>query len=140
MSCLAKKEKTNPKTKPPSSKSAPKAPTKEPLTPLAPQEQETNGNPQEFRKQPSFYGVYDNIVPKKCDYVIIERNDAPHSHNRYRFVILTDSVLICFDEVNNNKTGLIEFEKTTTQMSRSTVTKGKDLSIEVEESSNNTKL
>jgi hypothetical protein len=63
-----------------------------------------------LRRQPSFYGVTDDIVPIKVDYLLIEQSEGSKAM-KHRFVILTDSVLICYDEVENTGQGGTNFQQ-----------------------------
>jgi hypothetical protein len=54
-----------------------------------------------FKRQKSFYGPQDDIVPIKVDFIRVKKADEKEAYGS-RFFVLTDSVLICYDEAVNS--------------------------------------
>jgi hypothetical protein len=60
-------------------------------------------------RKKTFYGPLEDLVPIKVDFVQVKKPEA-NGQSESRFFILTDSVLVCFDErVNDNNH--TDFEK-----------------------------
>jgi len=60
-------------------------------------------------RKKTFYGPLEDLVPIKVDFVQVKKADA-NGQSESRFFVLTDSVLVCFDErVNDNNH--TDFEK-----------------------------
>ena len=60
-------------------------------------------------RKKTFYGPLEDLVPIKVDFVQVKRADTA-AYSESRFFILTDSVLVCFDELVNDKNHT-DFEK-----------------------------
>lgn len=60
-------------------------------------------------RKKTFYGPLEDLVPVKVDFVQVKKQDA-NGQSESRFFVLTDSILVCFDErVNDNNH--TDFEK-----------------------------
>jgi hypothetical protein len=63
-----------------------------------------------LRKQKSFYSASEDIYPIKVDFLSTHKNTAPGEPKKHRFVVLTDSVVILYDESEHPSTGHYSFE------------------------------
>lgn len=52
----------------------------------------------ELRRQKSFYGPSEDIYPIKVDFICTDRTNEAGVAKKHRFVVLTDSALILYDE------------------------------------------
>jgi len=82
-------------------------------------------------RQKSFYGSHDDIIPIKVDFIQVKKTDEKEAFGN-RFFVLTDSVLICFDE-SVNKQNHIEFNKHSFFLKNTEVKRIGDLNIELPE-------
>ena len=82
-------------------------------------------------RQKSFYGSHDDIIPIKVDYIQVKKADDKEAYGS-RFFVLTDSVLICFDEAVKGQNH-IEFVKHSFFLKNTEVKAVGDLNIELTE-------
>jgi hypothetical protein len=86
--CGSSKTKSNPNSKKPTA--APEIERK----PISIQE-----TPQpDLKRQKSFYGPSEDIYPIKVDFICTDRSNEVGVAKKHRFVVLTDSALILYDE------------------------------------------
>ena len=98
MLCVGKKNKNEGGA----SKTAPKA--SQPAIETA-----TSPDSAQLSRKKTFYGPLEDLIPIKVDFVQMKKSDAT-GETESRFFILTDSVLMCFDERVNEKSHT-DFEK-----------------------------
>lgn len=77
--------------------------------PKASQSGTSTADSAQISRQKSFYGPLEDLVPIKTDFIQMKKADG-NGLGESRFFILTDSVLMCFDEKTNGRNH-IDFEK-----------------------------
>jgi hypothetical protein len=82
------------KTKAHANSKKPTAAPEAEMKPVVVQETQEPG----FKRQKSFYGPSEDIYPIKVDFICTDRTNEPGVPKRHRFVVLTDSALILYDE------------------------------------------
>ena len=60
-----------------------------------------------LQKQKSFYATSEDVYPIKVDF--LKTNSGDQSDKKQRFVVLTDSALIIYDEMEHPSTGQYNF-------------------------------
>lgn len=63
-----------------------------------------------LKKQRSFYSASEDIYPIKVDFLSTSKNTVNGEPKKHRFVVLTDSVVILYDELEHPSTGHYSFE------------------------------
>lgn len=117
MLCVGKKNKTEAGA----SKTAPK-PSQSSI------ETATSPDSAQLTRKKSFYGPLEDLIPIKVDFIQMRKSDSTGAESR--FFVLTDSVLVCFDERTNDKNHT-DFEKHILHLKSLEIQAENDLSIKV---------
>ena len=92
----------------------------------------TSPDSAQLTRKKSFYGPLEDLIPVKVDFLQMKKSGAAGGPES-RFFILTDSVLVCFDERVNDKSHT-DFEKHILHLKSLEIRAGSDLSIQVVDS------
>lgn len=90
-----------------------------------------------FQRQKSFYQASEDVYPVKVDF--LKTNNAKESaeHKKQRFVVLTDSALIIYDELEHPSTGHYNFQTQHFLFTSISISSDKDNEITIKDSVDN---